>query len=339
MHGQRNGRPGIRAGWVWVTSGALAAGGLLLGGCGGNPFNPNQPFQEITVRVTNPGNGNGRVLAPDPNVAIDCQFTAGGAVPAPCTDDFFDAGAGGTFTLEATPDSLSSFSGWSGCSSVIGTTCTLTFQSGLDVAFAVQARFDLANGFGVNRLFNPDFALPVAVGGLPALTGGWRGDSAYAVFQDQGIFARSTQMLRFMRSGLQPGAGFVSSQQWQLVDISSLASEVDAGKVRVDGSVWFNRVVGTAATDTRFDIRVLGYSGTPDSFPVAYNTPASVVAGTVLTTGDSWQQVSVADTLPAGVRYLAVEIYAFEDVTDDATDPEFDGHYADDASLVLTLLP
>lgn len=63
------------------------------------------------------------------------------------------------------------------------------------------------------------------------------------------------------------------------------------------------------------------------------------VAGTMLTTGNRWQQVSVADTLPAGIRYLAVEIYAYEDVQDDAADPEFDGHDADDASLVLTLLP
>ncbi len=339
MRGQRNDRPVRRAGWIWATGGVLAVGGLLLGACSGNPFNPNQPFQEITVLVTNPGGGNGRVLAPDVNVQIDCQFTAGSTVPTPCSDDFFDAGAGGTFTLEATPDSVSSFSGWSGCTAVAGPVCTLTFQPGFDVTFAVQARFDLSSGLGVNRLFNPGFDTPVQVGTLPTIAGVWRGDSASVFVQDQGIFARSGQMLRFMRSGLLAGAGTVSSQQWQLVDVSALAAEIDAGKVRVDGSAWFNRVVGTATTDTRFDVRVLGYTGTPAGFPGSYASPASVVAGTVLTTGNSWQQVAVADTLPAGVRYLAMEIYAFEDVQDDAADPEFDGHYAEDASLVLTLLP
>lgn len=32
-----------------------------------------------------------------------------------------------------------------------------------------------------------------------------------------------------------------------------------------------------------------------------------------------------------------VEIYAFEDVVNEVTGFEFSGHYADDASLVLTL--
>jgi hypothetical protein len=39
--------------------------------------------------------------------------------------------------------------------------------------------------------------------------------------------------------------------------------------------------------------------------------------------------------LPPGTTYLLVEIYAFEDVRNDAVLPEFDGHYADDISLVL----
>jgi len=310
----------------------------LLVGCSSN--NPSSVFGQIEVEVSNPGGGNGGVLAPDPNVQIDCQFTAGTSTPFDCKDIFPDAGGGGVFTLEATPAAGSSFAGWTGCSSENSTICTLTFATSFDTSFSVTAQFDLINSVGVNLLANPGFETAVTVATSPTSTGHWQGDSAYSVILDQGIMPRSgNQMLRFQRSGLLPGAGVVSSQQWQLVDVSTLASEIDAGKIRMDASIWFNRVTGDAQTDTRFDLRVLTFTGTPANFPADYASPAHITAGSILTTSNSWQTVALADTLPAGTRYLAVEIYAFENVQDDATDPEFDGHYADDASLVLTQLP
>jgi hypothetical protein len=172
------------------------------------------------------------------------------------------------------------------------------------------------------------------------VTGQWRGDSAYAVVTDQGIAPKSgAQMLRFVRSGLLTGAGVVSSQEWQLIDVSGLATAIDAGQIQVDASSWFNRVAGDVETDTRFDLRVLTFTGTPSTFPTDYAAPAGVSSASILTTGNLWQQASVTTTLPVGTRYLAVEIYAYENIMDDATDPEFDGHYADDLSLVLTQLP
>lgn len=308
---------------------------VVLGACNASGFSP---FGQIEVKVTNPGGGNGQVVASDPNVHINCQFTAGSSNPSPCEDTFPDAGGGGVFTLDATPAAGSTFGGWNGCNSSVGTVCTLTFAQSFDTTFVVQARFDLPILLGANLLQDPGFEGTVAVGGLPTVIGQWRGDSVYAVGLDQGITPHaSSQMLRFVYGGPSPSA-LISSQAWQLVDVSALATEIDLSKIQVDASAWFNRVTGDAETDTRFDLRVHAFSGSPASFPTDYPSP-TVKGDSVLTTGNLWQQVSVTDTLPVGTRYLAVEIYSYEDIQNDVTDPEFDGHYADDLSLVLTQLP
>lgn len=113
---------------------------VALGACNASGFSP---FGQIEVKVTNPGGGNGQVVASDPNVHINCQFTAGSSNPSPCEDTFPDAGGGGVFTLDATPAAGSTFGGWNGCNSSVGTVCTLTFAQSFDTTFVVQARFDL----------------------------------------------------------------------------------------------------------------------------------------------------------------------------------------------------
>jgi len=58
---------------------------------------------------------------------------------------------------------------------------------------------------------------------------------------------------------------------------------------------------------------------------------------TAAPTGAAWQQASLQLVLPPLTRVVLVEIYAYEDVLNDAQAPEFDGHYADDVVLTLTL--
>ncbi len=53
----------------------------------------------------------------------------------------------------------------------------------------------------------------------------------------------------------------------------------------------------------------------------------------------TWERVVGTIDLPAGTRYVVIEIFAFEDVADDATVPEFDGHFADDVTLVIRVAP
>ena len=308
----------------------------LLGACSSDPFTL---FRQITITVLGSGGGNGQVMAPDPTVQINCQFAAGSSTPSLCTNTFSDAGGGGVFTLNATPAAGSSFGGWSGCSSTSGLVCTLTFAANTgDTSFSVRARFDPATSLGVNLLQDPGFEGIAVVRGAPTVTGRWSGDSAYTVGPDQGITpALGARMLRFIYAGPVPGS-LVSSQVWQLVDVSTLAAAIDSGKIQGTARGDFNRVAGDPNTDTRFDLMVHPFPGTPAGFPTDYPSPMAI-GDSLKTIANQWQPITVTGILPFGTRYLAVEIYAYEDIQNDLTDPEFDGHYADKPSLILTRLP
>lgn len=198
--------------------------------------------------------------------------------------------------------------------------------------------------YGIELLVNPGFESPVSVGALPTSLGVWRGDLSQSIGAERGVTPfDGTRMLRFDATGpTGPGLTFLSSQQWQLVDVSGNRADIDAGRATVDASVLFNRVAGTAATDTRFNLVVTAFSGSPSAFPADYVSGngrlGTVLAEVIATTGLNWHTAAVNMELPPGTTYLAVEIYAYENVTDDATN-EFDGHYADRASLILRRKP
>lgn len=102
---------------------------------------PNFDPTEITVRVRITGNGGGRVTAPDP-VGISCakDHTRSSGL-GDCSTKFVDAGAGGTFSLDAVADSNSTLVGWSG--DCAGAACILSFRGYRDTTFEVTARFNL----------------------------------------------------------------------------------------------------------------------------------------------------------------------------------------------------
>lgn len=198
-------------------------------------------------------------------------------------------------------------------------------------------------GYGVNLLANPAFSEAVGNGTVPTATGNWTGDSASVVPAEQGISPRSgPAMLRFLSTGNTGAASALqSSQQWQLVDVRELAADIGAGRVRADAGAWFNRVPGTETTDRRFDLRVIAFDGDASTVPARYGSSAwlAIQAASVTTAGNQWQEAQTSLVLPPGTTWLLVEVYAFEDVLNDATGAEFSGHYADDASLVLRLQP
>jgi hypothetical protein len=112
-----------------------------LAGCTTESLDPNYDPTEITVAVSITGNGGGRVTGPQP-VAIQCVKSPDfGTGLGDCTITFVDAGAGGTFDLFSTPDSISTFVAWSG--DCAGPTCRLSFPPGRDTTFNVTARFNL----------------------------------------------------------------------------------------------------------------------------------------------------------------------------------------------------
>lgn len=247
-------------------------------------------------------------------------------------------------TLTAAPAAGQRFAGWAGdCSGSAPSTDVL-----LAAARLCTARFEadaapppppppslLPAG---NLVLNPGFEGTVGAGGLPAVAGAWTGDATSASAGEGGVRPRGgARMLKFVATGPDASAALVSSQLWQVVDLSAWASEIARGDVLADASAWFHRVAGGAGTDRRFDLRLLAFDGPLSEVPARYaaNAALAVQAAVVDTTGAAWQQAALTLRLPPGTRHVLVEIYAYEDVRNDAVLPEFDGHYADDVALVL----
>ena len=161
--------PATRSPYRLTLRGLLVRAALLLlatefmtTACGGDPLSL---YQTITVRVIGSGTGSGTVASSAPDVRINCSITAGIAGTTGCDDDFQDSGAGGVFNLLASPAAGSVFGSWTGCNSVSGTTCTLTFGPSGDTTFNVTAAFTAATPAACNN--------PVVIEDRFNLDAGW----------------------------------------------------------------------------------------------------------------------------------------------------------------------
>ena len=113
---------------------AVLAGLLLLASsCGGDgkciaDLCITEQRIGLDIALSSTSTGSGRVDATYPE-GHSCQLAAGSTGNHQCHTSFNDAGAGGQVFLTATPDPGSAFAGWSGCTSVSGNQCTLTFSA------------------------------------------------------------------------------------------------------------------------------------------------------------------------------------------------------------------
>jgi hypothetical protein len=53
----------------------------------------------------------------------------------------------------------------------------------------------------------------------------------------------------------------------------------------------------------------------------------------------TWEELSIDLILPSNTDFVAIRVDAFEDVFNDLTTGEFDGHFADAVSLVTYVVP
>ncbi len=281
----------------------------------------------VSARLTGPGTATGGQSGSYPcnTATTDPQLRTGRVSVLLSADSDAALESGSLFIyLEVPPPAL--------CDPAV---CESQDSTRADLAFTV-----VPASTGVNLLANPGFELAVDTGPFPDAAGIWRGDLSASVPADNDITPHGgAAMLKFLATGGAGSATLVSSQQWQIVDLSAFTAQLLSGRMQADASVWFHRVVGDAATDRRFDLRVLAFAGSPDELPARYAAADWLAerTTTVNTGGESWQQALASLRLPPSTGYLLFEIYAFEDVANDATE-EFAGHYADDASLVLTEL-
>lgn len=190
-------------------------------------------------------------------------------------------------------------------------------------------------------LTNGGFEVAETTGGaLPTTFSDWSGDSSAIVTTENGIApGEGIRMLHLISSTLTGEPPFGGgSNVWQLIDMSPFSAEILGGTATFSASAQFNRVLGDDQTDTQFELRVRAYAGNPADFPTQNKFFLSEQTATLFSDGDTstWETALLSDAaIPTGADYLALVVRATENVFDDDSAPELDGHYVDAVSLSI----
>jgi hypothetical protein len=187
-----------------------------------------------------------------------------------------------------------------------------------------------------NLVVNPSFEFSAPVPDVwPYDYGYWGGDLCAFVPTDQGIVPPDgSQMLQFIYTANAPGPT-TTSQLYQLVDLAPVMSLVRDSVAVATMTALYNRVAGDAETDTQFVSGLRACTGdVSDFYPSNYIDSA---AKSVLTDADpsTWQLVTVEFAIPAETDYLCVGVNANENIRNNSSGTEFDGHYCDQVALVI----
>ena len=206
------------------------------------------------------------------------------------------------------------------------------------IAFCLSVILCSTTAAHATLLVNGGFETGTPVmGPRPTTFGEWRGDKVSYVDAQNGIAPlEGARMLRFIYAEYVPSSSN-TSQYWQNIDLSPYSEDVAAGRVRISASAYFNRLHLDAQTDTHFAITVRTYSGTPSSRSQVGYASASILTDTDLAT---WELAAFDNfAVPVETTFLQLQIAAYENIYNDTSNPEFDGHYADDVSVNLTVIP
>ena len=178
-------------------------------------------------------------------------------------------------------------------------------------------------------------------GGFPSTFGVWQGNVSHVVGAEYGITPLAgSHMLKFDYAGDLPvlaGPGR-SSQLWQLVDLSPYSDWVSTGNAVIAATGYFNRVSGDSETDRHFVFTANAYQGRPDTFDWGSGTHIAT-SGHSKVDSDSdpntWEATSLSLAVPSNADYVALEVAAYENIVNDLTGVEFDGHYADAITMTI----
>ena len=199
-----------------------------------------------------------------------------------------------------------------------------------------------------NLLVNAGFESPAVATGTfdpprPQAAGFWYGDKSAIVTAQDGITPQvGNQMLHFINARTTGATGLTSSELFQLVELGAFRGLIASGRAVVEATVSYNRVAGDAETDTEFILEVSAYAGTVDLFPSLFPFGHLAQASALLHSDSdpgTWEFLSIDLPLPASTDFVAVRLGAVENVMNDWSDPEFDGHYGDAAFLDVVEIP
>ncbi len=186
----------------------------------------------------------------------------------------------------------------------------------------------LTNSANALPIHNPGFETLETIEGNSDSFGIWWGDKSEIVGTQNGITPNEgDQMLHFIYSKRNGPGSSVGSDVRQLIDVSQYDALINSGQAVVTASAWFNRVVGDSETDTLFQVRVEAFSGDPaGSHNELAQQDGEIIADNNL---NSWEQAALSLVLPVGTDYLRLRISSRENIFNDESGTEFDGHYAD----------
>lgn len=196
-----------------------------------------------------------------------------------------------------------------------------------------------ASGAVVN---NPGFEVGVAAPGAP-IVANWCYDNHAFVTAENGITpAAGQRMLKFVSTS-PTGPGGVVCDVFQAIDLSSPADQavITGGGASLNVSALFNRVLDTPApsiVDTRFRIGLFAAT----SFANAQSL-TNIGSNYVDLYSDSnlatWETINNTLALPTSTQWAVIHLAAVENVLDENSGIEFQGHYADEVRLTLVPAP
>ena len=194
------------------------------------------------------------------------------------------------------------------------------------------------------EVWNSGFEIPgptagTSWNGLPSEFGVWGGDASEIVGPQNGITPFEGQhMLHFISSQNPTGLNGISSDIWQLLDMSGYSADIASGSAAVTWSAYFNRIQGDAQTEPQFSVSVRAFAGVPADFVGLSDYPLADTTTFLLSDADplTWEQLSATLLLPASTTYLGVHVSARETLGGNRPfADEFAGHYADLGALSL----
>ncbi|MEM8762678.1 MAG: hypothetical protein AAGD88_02625 [Bacteroidota bacterium] len=195
-----------------------------------------------------------------------------------------------------------------------------------------------------NLLENPGFETDAFGENFPMDAVGWSGDRVTQVSEENGITPpEGDHMLRFDSADITGSSGLSGSEIAQIYVLpDDLKDRINGGEtITVRQEAFFNRIEGDANTDTEFLVLIIAFEGPTTDFPEDYLNRATLDlkrASATLSSDactNTWERLGAQIEIPMGTNYIGVVLVAAENVENDITGAEFDGHYVDAASLYI----
>jgi hypothetical protein len=195
-----------------------------------------------------------------------------------------------------------------------------------------------------NLITNPGFEVMEATDNkYPYTYGDWEGDISEIVISENGITPlEGSNMLHFIYAAGDYGPHTtVASQVRQTIDISAYADLIASGNAVAQLSGFFNRILGDAQTDTQFTVRIDAFAGeVSDYVNLARNQEQLAFSkADIFSDADTstWEMAETELLIPTGTDFLAIQVQAVENIYNDTSGTEFDGHYCDEVCLQIKL--